>query len=44
MRLGAEADAQRAADAGGPRRKRPRPFVALRRAIREMELAPESLN
>jgi hypothetical protein len=27
-----------------PRRKRPRPFVALRRAIREMALTPDTLN
>jgi hypothetical protein len=27
-----------------PRRKRPRPFVALRRAIRELSLAPNNLN
>jgi len=36
--------ADAAADEERPRRKRPRPFVALRRAIREMALTPETLN
>lgn len=36
--------AEAAAQTERPRRKRPRPFVALRRVIREMALTPETLN
>lgn len=43
-RVAAEEDEARASAATRPRRKRPRPFVALRRAIRERALTPETLN
>jgi hypothetical protein len=43
-RTTAEADDARATAQARPRRKRPRPFLALRRAIRERALTPEPLN
>lgn len=39
-----ETDAARARAESRPRRKRPRPFVALRRSIHQRALTPESLN
>lgn len=44
MKADAEADTARRRAESRPRRKRPRPFIALRRAIHQRALTPEALN